>query len=125
MKDSFPWRCAVWYYLLALSVAVSTGLIIPSTAAASDPPADLALITYKSGFTRPIAVRHAGDGSGRLFVVEQGGTIRVVENGAIVDPPFLDLSTVVDTGGNEQGLLGLAFHPDYANNGFFYVNYTY
>jgi glucose/arabinose dehydrogenase len=58
-------------------------------------------------------------------VVEQGGLIRVVENGAIVDPAFLDLSTVVDTGGNEQGLLGLAFHPDSANNGFFYVNYTY
>ncbi len=125
MKDSFPWRCAVWYYLLALSVAVSTGLIIPSTALASDPPDDLALTAFESGFTRPIALRHAGDGSGRLFVVEQGGTIRVVENGAIVDLPFLDLSTVVDTGGNEQGLLGLAFHPDYANNGFFYVNYTY
>ncbi len=66
-----------------------------------------------SGFTRPVAVRHAGDGTGRLFVVEQGGLIRVVENGEILGPAFLDLSTVVDAGDNEQGLLGLAFHPDY------------
>jgi hypothetical protein len=78
-----------------------------------------------SGFTRPVVFRHSGDGSGRLFVVEQSGRIRVIENGTIVSPDFLDLSTVVDSVGNEQGLLGLAFHPDYENNGFFYVNYTY
>ena len=125
MNGPFPWRSGVLYHLLALSVAVATGLNLPSTALASDPPNDLVLTAFESGFTRPIALRHAGDGSGRLFVVEQSGTIRVVENGAIVDPAFLDLSTVVDTGGNEQGLLGIAFHPDYPNNGYFYVNYTY
>jgi len=96
-----------------------------STLAAAEPPADLTLAPYKDGFTRPVAIRHAGDGTGRLFVVEQGGTIRVVAGGQTLVPPFLDLSSVVDAGDNEQGLLGLAFHPDFESNGFFYVNYTY
>lgn len=94
-------------------------------AASAEPPVDLALVLFEDGFTRPVAVRHAGDGSGRLFVVEHGGAIRVIENGQTLAPAFLDLSTVVDSAGNEQGLLGLAFHPDFVNTGFFYVNYTY
>src|SRR4029453_16412171 len=59
----------------------------------------------------------------RLFVVEQGGRIRIVRGGAIVQAPFLDI-TGRTRGGGEQGLLGLAFHPRYAENGRFYVNYT-
>ena len=63
-------------------------------------------------------------GDPRLFVVEQGGRIRIIDaGGALLPAPFLDLSATV-SGGNEQGLLGLAFHPDYATNGFFYVSYT-
>lgn len=63
-------------------------------------------------------------GDPRLFIVEQGGRIRIIDGGGSLLPtPFLDLSGTV-SGGNEQGLLGLAFHPDYAMNGFFYVNYT-
>ena len=76
------------------------------------------------GFDRPLDIQHAGDGSGRLFIVEQGGLIRILQNGQILEPPFLDISERVDDRGNEQGLLGLAFHPDFAGNGFFYVNYT-
>jgi len=76
------------------------------------------------GFDRPLDIQHAGDGSGRLFIVEQGGLIRILQNGQILEPPFLDISERVDDRGNEQGLLGLAFHPDFASNGFFYVNYT-
>ncbi len=83
----------------------------------------------ESGFTRPVHVTHAGDGSGRLFVVEQDGRIIVVEDGAALNTPFLNIQNIVrssnDTnGGNEQGLLGVAFHPDYENNGYFYINYT-
>jgi hypothetical protein len=77
-----------------------------------------------SGFDRPLAVTVAGDGSGRLFVVEQGGRIRIFEDGAIVGDPFLDIALRVRSSGNEQGLLGLAFHPSYAANGVFFVNYT-
>ena len=76
-----------------------------------------------SGFSHPVQVTHAGDGSGRMFVVEQGGRIRVVKNGAVLPAAFLDLSGLtIDSG--ERGLLGLAFHPAYATNGRFYVNYT-
>jgi glucose/arabinose dehydrogenase len=71
-----------------------------------------------------VDVQHAGDGSGRLFVVEQPGRIRIVENGQLLETPFLDITDRVNDGGNEQGLLGLAFHPNYEQNGFFYVNYT-
>jgi uncharacterized repeat protein (TIGR01451 family) len=76
-----------------------------------------------SGFDHPVQVTHAGDGSNRLFVVEQSGRIRIIKNGAVLPTPFLNLSSRISYGG-ERGLLGLAFHPNYENNGYFYVNYT-
>ena len=77
-------------------------------------------------FTRPVDLQHAGDGSDRLFVVEQDGRILVFDNDPAVTGAdmFLDIRSRVDDRGNEEGLLGLAFHPDYAENGYFYVNYT-
>jgi len=80
--------------------------------------------TSIGGFVRPTAIVVAGDGSERLFVVEQPGTVRVVRNGAVLPEPFLDLTDRVNDAGNEQGLLGLAFHPEYAATGWFFVNYT-
>jgi len=75
-----------------------------------------------SGFTRPVYAT-APSGDDRLFVVEKGGRIRIVAGGTVRSTDFLDLSSLVSSGG-EQGLLGLAFHPDYAGNGRFYVSYT-
>ena len=77
-------------------------------------------------FTRPVDLQHAGDDSGRLFVVEQAGVISVFINdqSASARKTFLDIRDKVDDSGNEEGLLGLAFHPNYRTNGFFYVNYT-
>ncbi|NNE47751.1 MAG: T9SS type A sorting domain-containing protein [Rhodothermales bacterium] len=77
-------------------------------------------------FSRPVDLQVPADGTGRIFVVEQRGVIRVFENvEAVQDAPiFLDIDMRVDGSGNEEGLLGLAFHPEYATNGFFYVNYT-
>lgn len=79
------------------------------------------------GLDRPVFVTHAGDGSGRLFVIEQEGAIRIIdENGALIATPFMDIDPIVTggtSGGNEQGMLGLVFHPDYVENGKFYVNY--
>ena len=66
---------------------------------------------------------HAGDGSDRLFIVEQPGTIRIVRNGALLTTPFLDIRSRVTAGG-ERGLLSVAFHPQYRDNGRFFVNYT-
>jgi glucose/arabinose dehydrogenase len=83
---------------------------------------EVALVPFASGLRAPVDIKHAGDS--RLFVVEQGGYIRIVQsNGSVLATPFLDINTQVSAGG-EQGLLGLAFHPKYASNGFFYVNYT-
>jgi len=72
---------------------------------------------------RPLFVGNAGDGSGRLFFVEQAGRILVFKDGAVLAEPFLDITSRVTSGG-ERGLLGLAFHPFYLSNGRFFVNYT-
>jgi glucose/arabinose dehydrogenase len=75
-----------------------------------------------SGLVRPDYLTHAGDD--RLFVVEQPGRIRILQGGQLLDRPFLDIADKVTTDGNEQGLLSVAFHPDYQTNGQFFVNYT-
>lgn len=76
-------------------------------------------------FDRPLDLQHAGDGSGRLFVVEQGGSIYVINNSSNPKAElFLDISDRVDDSSNEMGLLGLAFHPAFKTNGQFFVNYT-
>ena len=76
-----------------------------------------------TGLSAPVDVANAGDGSGRLFVVEQGGKIRIVRDGALVERPFLDIGGRITSGG-ERGLLGLAFHPDYPTDPRFFVDYT-
>ena len=80
----------------------------------------LELEVVAEGFRQPVFVAHAGDGSGRLFVVEKAGTIRLVPSGEL----FLDLRDRVGAGGAEQGLLGLAFHPHFPETGHFFVHYT-
>lgn len=76
-------------------------------------------------FNRPVDFENAKDGSGRIFVVEQQGRINVVETTpSIKSAIFLDISSRVDSSSNEMGLLGLAFHPLFKENGLFYVNYT-
>jgi glucose/arabinose dehydrogenase len=77
-------------------------------------------------FTRPVDFQHAGDNSDRVFVVEQRGIISVFQNDEEVEDAtiFLDIEAQVEDDGNEEGLLGLAFHPDYENNRYFYINYT-
>ena len=68
-------------------------------------------------------ITHAGDGSGRIFVVEQDGRVRIIRNGVLAAAPFLDITGRVSCCG-ERGLLSVAFPPDYAEKGHFYVNYT-
>jgi glucose/arabinose dehydrogenase len=122
-------------------VRVLSGALLLSaflvTSAPTTPPADalgspaaafdaarvrLSLSRVTAGLNAPLFVTGAGDGSGRLYVVEQGGRIRIV-GGGLLAAPFLDIRTRVTAGG-ERGLLGLAFHPTYASNGRFYVDYT-
>jgi hypothetical protein len=85
---------------------------------------DYALERIADGFSHPTHLTHAGDGSGRLFVVEQAGQIWILHNGKRLSNPFLDIRERVGSRGNEQGLLSVAFHPQYAANGRFFVNYT-
>lgn len=83
----------------------------------------ISLNSFATGFTSPVAISHAGDS--RLFVVQQGGAIRILNaNGTINPTNFLTLTNTTISTGGERGLLGLAFHPDYATNGYFYVFYT-
>ena len=75
-----------------------------------------------SGLTQPLYVTHAFDD--RLFIVEQDGLIKIFKDGALLPAPFIDLTEPVGYNSNEQGLLGLAFHPNYQENGYFFVDYT-
>jgi glucose/arabinose dehydrogenase len=91
------------------------------------PPVPLTLIPVADGFARPTFLTHAGDGSGRLFVTDQEGRVHIVEDGVVQTRPFLDLSHLViteDDYDSEQGLSSIAFHPNYGENGLFYVTYT-
>jgi glucose/arabinose dehydrogenase len=111
------------------ALVFSTALLLGSVAFAQIPKGDVVVEfeTVASGLTAPVLVTHAGDGSGRLFIVEQTGEIRIVQGGTLLSAPFLDLSASVPALSplfDERGLLGLAFHPDYASNGRFFVRYS-
>ena len=84
---------------------------------------NIALVERASGLSLPVHITHAGDGSGRLFITEQAGKIRIVQGGNLLATPFLDITDQVRSGG-EEGLLSTAFPPNYAQKGYFYVYYT-
>ena len=116
----------------SLQTALSLFLVIPASGCGSQfetetpdlpvGPVPVALTTVVSGLGSPLYLTTPA-GDPRLFIVEKGGTIRIVQDGALLPTPFLDLSAKVSTGG-EQGLLGLAFDPQYGSNGRFVVHYT-
>ena len=115
----------------AISTATMIGLWLASNSGAAqdvtpfDPASfSVGLELVAEGLEQPVHVADAGDESGRLFVVEQPGRIRIVVDGEIEAEPFLDITEIVEAGGSEQGLLSVAFHPDYVENGEFFVGYT-
>ncbi|MFN2513575.1 MAG: PQQ-dependent sugar dehydrogenase [Pyrinomonadaceae bacterium] len=117
-----------WVLLGAcLLASLLTGAAGPSvtetTAAQSSELPSLLLASPITGLSQPVSMTHAGDGSGRIFVAEQTGRIRIIRNGTLSSAPFLNISTRISTGG-ERGLLGLAFPPGFATKQYFYVNYT-
>jgi glucose/arabinose dehydrogenase len=87
-------------------------------------PAGYTWAVFVSGLNQPLDLTSFPDGSGRLLILEQPGTARIYQDGNVLPEPFLDIRSRVVNQGTEQGLLGLAFHPNYAENGYFYVNYT-
>ncbi|MCH8969500.1 MAG: PQQ-dependent sugar dehydrogenase, partial [Planctomycetes bacterium] len=113
--------------LVALSSLATTSW--PATTFGGIPQGDIVikLEPVASGLVGPVAVTHAGDGSGRLFIVEQSGQIRIVEDGVLLPTPFLDIVDKLPELNpffDERGLLGLAFHPNYASNGRFFIRYS-
>ena len=114
---------------LCLAVGLLIHLVMPdhSDASAESPEIQRGTIglipIVKGNLENPVFLTHAGDGTARLFVVEQPGRIRILSQGSLVPGPFLDISDRVLSGG-ERGLLGLAFHPDFRRNGRLFVNYT-
>lgn len=105
------------------AVLVLLSIACAAAVAAAQGPGDLTASVYVSGFTQPVAfVQHPADRA-LQFVVEQGGRIRVVQNGALLPADFLNLSGAISTGG-ERGLLGMALAPDYTSSGRFFVNFT-
>ncbi len=113
---------ALGLYALFLLVCAQNALAL----APSPPPSATRLqltpiLTH--GLEQPVFIGHAGDHSHRLFILEQPGRIRILQRGTLQPAPFLDLSHHVTFGG-ERGLLGLAFHPQFGNNGRLFVNYT-
>jgi hypothetical protein len=105
----------------ARKTAMFSLMLLAAAGVAAAAPVNLRLSV--GGLEKPVVVTHAGDGSGRLFIAQQTGQIRVYNGVELLPLPFLDLSSMVSTG-QEQGLLGLAFHPNYETNGFFFVNFT-
>ncbi|MBC7962971.1 MAG: PQQ-dependent sugar dehydrogenase [Steroidobacteraceae bacterium] len=123
MEQSGLWR-ALCAALFSLFFAACSGAGGGSSTAQRPFPTTITLTRLAGGFSKPTSITHAGDGSGRLFVVEQGGTIRIIRNGVVAPTPFLNITSLVTPAGGEQGLLGLAFPPGFSARRSFYVNYT-
>ena len=119
-----PWLSWSLGFILiqVYSLQVGTGWAEPAKSTDERRIATLVPVVTE-GLENPLFLTQAGDGSGRLFVVEQPGRIRVLEGRVLLPASFLDITKQVLSGG-ERGLLGLAFHPDYRRNGRFFVNYT-
>ncbi len=98
-------------------------IVFTSAAAAQLAPPTIRLQSYVSGLSSPLFLTNAKDGTKRNFIVQQGGIIKVVQPGSTTATDFLNISTRLTAGG-ERGLLGLTFHPQFATNGYFFVNYT-
>jgi hypothetical protein len=123
MKNSNTEMCSVSYLFMTIIVLLTTYSF------AEIPKGDIVikLETVATELTAPIYATHAGDGSGRLFIVEQSGQIRIVKNDVLLPTPFLDIADklpALNAFFDERGLLGLAFHPDYVINGRFFIRYS-
>jgi len=116
------WGCAgTLAAVLGASAAHAAAPCVEPPAEAGFPPVTLQQVAQ--GLRDPVHIAVAPDGSGRLYVVEQAGVVRVVERGQVRPAPFLDIRGQVESGG-EKGLLSIAFHPRYRDNGLFFVDYT-
>jgi glucose/arabinose dehydrogenase len=108
---------------ISSTLAAPTPTPIPLNVTQLPDPAGYLWQEVVGGLSMPVGLVNAGDGSGRLFIIEQTGLIRILKDGSLQPTPFLDLTQKVDCCG-EKGLLGLVFHPQYEQNGYLYVDYV-
>ncbi len=114
----------IMFWLSFTLIGLTSAVALAQTAPA---PYTMRLQPFLTGLTRPVLIRNAGDGSKRLFIVQQTGIVKVLQPGSVTPTNFIDLSSkifVPTSAGDERGLLGLTFHPQFATNGKFYVDYT-
>ncbi len=113
-----------------LVIIFFVGLLIPlnTVPAMSEPSISdlppLGFTQIASGLSLPVSITHAGDSTGRLFTTHRGGEIMIYNGAQVLPTPFLDITSLIAMNGGEQGLLSIAFHPNYSSNGYFYIFYT-
>ena len=98
-------------------------LLTMASSAAFTQPEAVSLVEVANGFSDGVGLANAGDGSNRMFIVKKTGQILIWDGNQVLSTPFLNISSLISSG-KEQGLLGLAFHPDYETNGYFFINYS-
>jgi glucose/arabinose dehydrogenase len=117
-----------WWLTGILWLLAATGcntVVVTSSGTPDTPPPQLTLSDFVTGLNAPVGFEIApNDPLNRIFIVEKAGRIRVIQNGVLQTALYLDISSKVDSAAGEAGLLGLAFHPNFATNSKFYVNYT-
>src|ERR1051325_6209882 len=122
MRVSTRYRLFVSVTSFMLLLSVIGG--IPAAAAPIFDPSSVVVREVMSGLSQPVFIANAEGGSNRLFIVERTGRIWIFADGALLPSAFLDIHSIVNSSGSEQGLLTLAFHPNYQANGQFYIVYT-
>ncbi len=129
MKLSVFARTIVCFVLIPACVHAARTSSVNGAKAPAGNTLNLSLVEVASGFSRPLELMYSAPGDDRLFIVERAGEIHILESdGSVLPTPFLDISGRVETGSHpaeERGLLGMAFHPNYATNGKFYLQYTH
>jgi len=117
LRNIFLLLCILSIFIIPESAATASSTSITT---GTDMP-NVAFREAISGLTQPVFITHAGDGTNRLFIVERAGRIRIYKKSLLLSTPFLDITSIVNSASSEQGLLALAFHPDYTTNGLFYT----
>ena len=119
----YPAKLCPWRWTRTTALLLLTGLVAAAVSAAEVSIPAVTIERVTGGLRQPVHITHAGDRSGRLFIVEQPGVIRILQGRRLLPQPFLDIRDRVSAGG-EMGLLSVAFHPQYRQNGRLFVNYT-
>jgi glucose/arabinose dehydrogenase len=119
----FLCQLAIAFLILTVTGCGDGGGTFTTTPPPPSGNSSITLTPFVSGLSSPVDFQTPDDGSGRIFIVQQPGTIRIISGGSLLTTPFLDITSKVNFDGGEQGFLGLAFHPNYSQNKRFYLNY--